>query len=265
MKVEGRRTILDDEYREIARRIRLCKEHPELLTPVDDAFWEDSKRRLIERSKKCNRKIILLSPTSFEGAVHLPVIRPKFFDIELDLSSFNAVIFTSKHAVVALDLITSEWKKLKVFSVGSGTSEAIRSNGGEVFYEATDFYGDTLANEIVAKYPNFSYFYPRAKEVVSNLEAILIRSSVEIRSEILYETVCNKIDLDLIRSDAIIIFTAPSTVKCFFEQTAWKESWRAVAIGKRTQEALDLFTSSHLAPKPTIKSAVELSLSLDSV
>lgn len=198
--------------------------------------------------------IVLLSPTPFDGVVHLPIIDQQFFQPAIDLAGFDAIIFTSKQAVKAINLITNEWKNLKIFSVGSGTTASIEALGGKVFYEATSFYGDTLADEIRSNFPEFKFFYPRAKEVVSNLESILEHS--QLTSVVLYETICKEIDTSLISKNCVIIFTAPSTVKCFFDQHTWQESWQAVAIGKRTQEALDQFVSSVLSDEPTIKSAV---------
>lgn len=206
--------------------------------------------------------IVLLSPTPFDGVHHMPIIKQNFLSPKLDLMRSDAVIFTSKQAVKALDRISSEWKKLKIFSVGSGTSETIRSHGAEVFYEASDFYGDTLAKEIATNYPKFRYFYPRAKEVVSHLEEILMRSGVEVTSAIVYETVCNPIDMQTISKNATIIFTAPSTVKCFFAQTSWQNGFKAVAIGTKTEDELVKFAPCVVAKEPTIKSAVELATSL---
>ncbi len=203
------------------------------------------------------RPVVLLSPTPVAEAIHLPVIAPVFLDVPIDLSDRDAVIFTSKQAVYALEKLTPQWKKLPAFSVGSGTSEAIRAAGGTVFYEASRAYGDTLAEEIAAGYADRRFFYPRAAKVVSHLEGILAQSGVDLMSQIVYETRCRSIDAGSIPPRAAIVFTAPSTVACFCDQIAWQPQWVAVAIGDRTAEALTAHHIPHrTAPCPSLSAAV---------
>ena len=64
------------------------------------------------------------------------------------------------------------------------------------------------------------------------------------------------------QKDAIIIFTSPSTVECFFKNFVWDESYKAVVIGKTTQKYLPENIEIHIADKPLITSAIEKAFSL---
>jgi uroporphyrinogen-III synthase len=202
------------------------------------------------------RPVVCLSPTPVAGAIHLPVIAPVFWDAVIDLSDRDAVIFTSKQAVYALERLTPEWKELPAFSVGRGTSEAIHAAGGTLFFESSRPYGDTLAEEVTATYANRRFFYPRAAKVVSNLENIFSQNGVDLKSTIVYETRCQPIDTAAIPHQAAIVFTAPSTVACFLARTPWQPGWVAVAIGDRTAEALSQKgIPCHTAPQANLHTA----------
>ncbi|MGE4295727.1 MAG: uroporphyrinogen-III synthase [Campylobacterales bacterium] len=208
------------------------------------------------------RPVVLLSPTPCAGAIHLPAIETEFVHETAELAGCDAVIFTSKQAVAALEKSCHHWKSLKLFSVGEGTSRAIAEAGGTVFYEATNAYGDILAEEIVLKYPGFKYFYPRAETVVSDLENILKKAGVRLRSQTLYRTRCRAIDESRIPENAAIVFTAPSTVNCFFKQVRWRRDWIAVAIGDRTAQALGSHIACYVSPAPLLEASVTFAASL---
>ena len=208
------------------------------------------------------RPVVLLSPTPSEGALHLPVIETEFIHESVLLTGCEAVIFTSKQAVSALDSRCQTWKNLKIFSVGAGTSRAVSEAGATVFYEASKAYGDNLAQEIAEKFPDLFYYYPRAETVVSDLESILKVAGVRLRSQTLYRTRCRTIETALIPENAALVFTAPSTVNCFFKQTDWQTNWRAVAIGDRTADALRTYVNPFVSPEPAIDAAVALASEL---
>lgn len=208
------------------------------------------------------RPVVLLSPTPCAGALHLPVIETEFVHEAVELAGCDGVIFTSKQAVAALAARCQNWKKLKLFSVGEGTSKAITEAGGTVFYEAGSAYGDRLAEEIVQKFPELHYFYPRAETVVSDLETILKKAGVRLRSQTLYRTRCRTIDENQIPQNAAIVFTAPSVVNCFFKQVRWRRDWIAVAIGERTAPVLGSHIACYISPNPSLESSVAFAASL---
>jgi uroporphyrinogen-III synthase len=57
--------------------------------------------------------------------------------------------------------------------------------------------------------------------------------------------------------DAIIIFTSPSTIHCFFKNFVWDESYTAVVIGKATKVHLPENAEYVVAERPLIASCIE--------
>ena len=50
--------------------------------------------------------IYLLSPTSKNDTIHLPMITFTVLNVDLDLSTYDALMFTSKQAVLSVKLLT---------------------------------------------------------------------------------------------------------------------------------------------------------------
>ncbi|GHS88895.1 hypothetical protein FACS189487_08110 [Campylobacterota bacterium] len=208
------------------------------------------------------REAVILSPTYIDQAINLPVIDIVFYDENIELSKFDAVIFTSKQAIYAIDRLTNEWKNLKIFSIGGETSKAAIELGASIEFEAEKSYGDLFANSIARDYGDLQFFYPRAKVVSSNIEAILSSKNIAVESKILYETICKKIDENKIDKNSAIVFSSPSVVECFFAQIKWQESWIAVAIGDKTAAALKKYTNYLLSPEISLLSAARFAKNL---
>ena len=92
--------------------------------------------------------IYLLSKKEYSGATNLPVILTKNFTLDIDISHYEALIFSSKNGVLALEANRVKWRDIPVYSIGSGTSSVIKELGGNLVYEARNSYGDSFADEI---------------------------------------------------------------------------------------------------------------------
>lgn len=209
-----------------------------------------------ERESSVSRPVVTLSLNGAKGAIHLPAIETVFLDTAVDLGGFDAVIFTSKQAVKALDRRASDWKRLKLFSIGAATSETIASFGGEVCFESPSQNANQFAAAIASLYGDLAFFYPRARVVFGDLEGELKRRGVACRSEILYETAPKPIDAKSIPPNAAIVFSAPSVVKSFFSQIKWQSGWRAIALGESAAKALESYAPCLISPQADIEAAV---------
>jgi len=202
--------------------------------------------------------IFVLSDKKFEGAKNLPVIKFNFFNKKIDLSNYQALVFTSKNGVEAIDRIDKSWRKIPSFSIGKGTSKEIRKKGGNLVFTASSSYGDDFAEEIVPLLKNKRVLFLRAKEVTSSLNKILKDNGVRLDEEIVYETVCNECDkLSSPPENSVIIFSSPSTVRCFFKCFEWKESYEAVVIGKKTASFMPDNIKYFLSDEQTIDSCIK--------
>ena len=203
--------------------------------------------------------IYILSEKKFDGAKNLPVILIKFLDKKIDLSCFDALIFTSKNGVKAIDRIDKSWKNKEIYSIGEGTTKAIEELGAKACYTAKSSYGDNFAAEIKERLKDKKVLFLRPKTVTSSLNLILRNEKIDLSEEIVYETVCAECSsLEPPSEGSVIIFSSPSTVECFLKCFKWKESYKAVAIGEKTASYIPSFIKYQLSLKQTIPACIEL-------
>ena len=212
----------------------------------------------IMKNGKLNFPIYILTNEKYENILNFPVIKINFFSPSISFDNIDYLIFTSKNGVRAINNITDKWKEIPSFAIGKATAKEIKKSGGIIEFIASKAYGDEFAKEINQKYHNKTFLFLRAKEIVSNIRSFFENSSNILIEKTVYETVCNKPDT-YIKKPAIIIFTSPSTVKCFSKIQDF-ENILPVAIGKKTKETLKEFTkNSILTPQnPSIKECIKL-------
>lgn len=206
--------------------------------------------------------IYLLSDKKIDGVVNIPLLDTVFLRPNIDLSKYNSLIFTSKKAVQAVESLELPWRQKHIFTIGEATTDFVKSLGASVYYQSNTGYGEEFAKEIIKKYPFGKYLHCRAKEVATDLTAILKKSGIFIDSAIVYKTECQKTSSDAIEKNSVIIFTSPKIADCFFKFYKWNESLKAVCIGKTTKKAMPKDIEVFLPQEATIKSALELSKEL---
>ena len=205
-------------------------------------------------------RIYLLNNEKYEGVENYPVISFSPLISSINLSGIDYLIFTSKNAVRIIDFITNEWKKIPSIAIGEATANEIKKLNGKIEYISNNSYGESLAKEIDINYKNKAFLWLRPKKVVTNLKEFIKNNY--LKEKIIYETKCNK-PQNQIKKPAIVIFTSPSTVKCFSKIEDF-ENIIPIAIGKKTKEVLEKYTSLKilLPNKPNIKECVNLAKQL---
>lgn len=206
--------------------------------------------------------IYLLSDNYHEGVINLPQIEVTCKDVKVDLSSYDALIFSSKNGVKCISKINNKWIKIPSFAIGEPTAEYIKQYGGKVEYTAKSSYGNDFAKELIIKLKDKKVLFLRAEKVLSKLETILKDNGVDISSQIIYETTCKSQNIIKLKENAIIIFTSPSTVKCFLNHYKWKDTYQAVCIGTVTANYFPLDIPLHVSSTQTIDACIELSKTL---
>ena len=209
------------------------------------------------------KKIYLLSDTFHKGVINLPVIRINFFKVDIDFSNYDALIFSSKNAVLSVNSFDERWKEIPCFCIGAGTAKVVEELGGKVAYISKNSYGNKFAVEIANLLLDKKVLFLRAKRVLSSLEDILKSLHVKLTSKVVYETTCKENAEHSIDENAIIIFTSPSTIECFFKQYNWKKSYQAVCIGDVTAKHMPQDISLHVSHKQSIMECIKLAQSLE--
>ena len=201
--------------------------------------------------------IYLLSPLKKEGTHLLPMISFKTVATSIDFSSSDTLIFTSKQAVITANKIDEKWRDYPSIAIGGATKKKIEELGGEVIYHPKSFYGKSLAEDIKSFFSDKNLLYLRPKEVSFDSKGYLEKSGIGLKEQIIYHTSCVRYLLDeQPEKDAIIIFTSPSTINCFFKNFSWDASYRAVLIGHATKEHLPRGCRFEVADTPLIDSCI---------
>jgi len=197
--------------------------------------------------------IYLLSPLKKEGTFSLPMISFSLTTNTIDFSSCDILMFTSKQAVVSADVIDENWKNYPCVAIGGATKKKIEELDGTVIYHPKEFYGEALAKDIKKSFSDKKLLYLRPKEVSFDSKAYLKKNNIDLEEQVIYETSCVKYSKnEKPKKNAVIIFTSPSTIKCFFENFEWDNSYVAVLIGNATKEHLPSYCKFVVADEPLI-------------
>lgn len=188
-----------------------------------------------------------------EGVISLPLLKTEFLSPSLSFDQINALLFTSKNGVIALDKLSSEWKKLPSFCIGDTTAKKVKSLGGEVAFISQKSYSHDLAEKILSHQYPYRFLFSRAEVIASSIGEKIRDAKIFIDEVITYRTVCNNVKTEL-DENAIIIFTSPSSVACFLKQFEWRESYCAVVIGETTKKAFPY--RAFVSCTPNIESCV---------
>jgi uroporphyrinogen-III synthase len=191
------------------------------------------------------------------------VIRVHFLPFSFTCKAYDALVLTSKNAVIALEKTGIAWHSLPCYAIGEGTKAAIERAGGSVVHVASQAYGDVFAAEISSHLCGKHVLFPRAKIVVSDVAGALRQAGVVVEEKIAYETTCVPCEeIATPEENSVFIFTSPSSVRCFFACLKWNATWHAVCIGDKTASTLPTTISAHLPTTQTVEACVELAAQL---
>jgi len=204
------------------------------------------------------RAVYLLSPTPREGTHSLPMIGFAITAEKIDFGTCDTLMFTSKQAVKAAEQIDPRWKTYPSVAIGGATRKQIEDLGGEVIYHPKHFYGAYLAEDIASYFSDRKLLYLRPESVSFDSAAFLAQKGIKLHEQVIYRTSCVTYSKDAQpQKGAVIIFTSPSTIHCFFKNFVWDESYTAVIIGEATREHLPENVVYAVAKEPLIDSCIE--------
>ena len=201
--------------------------------------------------------IYTLGTRPIEGTKWLPMLRFERLADTLALEDVDAVVFSSQEAIRHAEAIDASWKRLPAIVVGEKSADAIRRAGGRVLATAEGS-GVSLAKLLCARFRDYRLLYLRPKKVAFALAEALEDCGMRIKEQILYRTVCRTYAVpDAPEEGSVLIFSSPSTIRCFLKNFEWKSSYRAVAIGKRTAAAFPEGIAYTLSELPSFESALQ--------
>ena len=208
-------------------------------------------------------KIYLLNSQKFDNVVNLEVFKVQSLKLDIDLKPYDALVFTSKSAIFALEDNKIDWKKIPSYLIAEATSNIAKSFGANIAFTGLSGHGNDFANELIPHLKDKKVLYIKAKKTVSNLPEILRENGINVDELVSYETVCNSsLKSFELEEGSTIIFTSPSSVECFFKKFSWNSSFKAILIGKTTaqylpKELVNYKISSNTNVKECIKLAFQ--------
>lgn len=204
-------------------------------------------------------KIYLLNNIPFEGVENLEVFKIEFIPSTINISDYDALIFTSKNAIYSLNSFNNDWKNINSYAIAPKTAKIINESDGKVQFTGVSSHGNEFAEELVPLLKNKKCLYIRAQKVVSKLVDILKQNYINIDELITYKTVSNVDSLsNIIEDGSTIIFTSPSSVNCFFQKYQWNDTLRAIVIGKTTSKYLPKNIKFEISTTTSIEECIKL-------
>lgn len=204
-----------------------------------------------------HNKIYLFSINSHPKATHINSLDIVFLQPNIDFSKYDYLILTSKQASKALGQYkSSDYLDKKAVTVSKQSALSYEKIGGEIL-EVGKGYGDNLY-ELIRRYPKSKkWLYLRAEKVASDFAQRLREDGFFIDEAVVYKSQCSKdIAMVSVEEDATLIFTSPSSVKCFLEHHTINKRNKVVVIGKTTAKILPSSVNYTMAQKPTIESCL---------
>ncbi|MCG3717968.1 uroporphyrinogen-III synthase [Aliarcobacter butzleri] len=207
------------------------------------------------------KKIYLLNEQKHEDVENLEVFQIEYIKSDVDLKKYDALVFTSKNGVKAINSFNQDWKNIPSYAIAQKTANTIIKLGGVVEFIGNSGHGNDFAYELKNILKDKKVLYVKALKTVSNLPNILKENGVFLDEIIAYKTSCKKSNI-ILEENSIFIFTSPSSVECFFKQYSWKNSYKAIVIGKTTAEFLPSNINYEISSQTSVEECIKLAKQL---
>lgn len=207
------------------------------------------------------KKIYLLNEQKHEDVENLEVFQIEYIKSDVDLKKYDALVFTSKNGVKAINSFNQDWKNIPSYAIAQKTANTIIKLGGIVEFIGNSGHGNDFAYELENVLKDKKVLYVKALKTVSNLPNILKENGIFLDEIIAYKTSCKKSNI-ILEENSIFIFTSPSSVECFFKQYLWKNSYKAIVIGKTTAEFLPSNVNYEISSQTSVEECIKLAKQL---
>jgi uroporphyrinogen-III synthase len=209
------------------------------------------------------RPIYLFSISSHPDAISINSLDITFLKPEIDFSKYDYLIITSKQASKALKQYNkNDYINKPALCVSKQSAKSFEELGGQVLAVGGG-YGDNLVEQIKSFVKEKKWLYLRAKVVASDFVLTCKEDGYSIDEKIVYESDCSVAIKNVhVEDDAVLIFTSPSSVKCFLHNNALLDTHKIIVIGKTTAKAIPKNCSYTLSNDTTIESCMQIARSL---
>lgn len=227
-------------------------------------FIAKNVESLMRKIKISNMNIYTLNDKKTKLAKSMPLYKITYITSLINFSQYDALIFTSQNAVLAVDSFSSEWKKIPAYTIAAQTAKTVKKLGGNLKFVSLTKHGNEFANELIQELKGKKVLYLRGKKVVTSLIEILEDAKIDCENIICYENACNEnAKTKELPENSYIIFSSPSTIHCFFKKFDWKESYKAISIGHTTAKHFPQNIQPHIADTTSIESCINKAIEIE--
>jgi uroporphyrinogen-III synthase len=203
------------------------------------------------------KQIYLFSISSHPDAKSINSLDITLLKPEINFSKYDYFIITSKQTSEALKQYEDRLLK-PALCVSVASAKSYQEIGGEVL-DIGGGYGDNLIDKIKNYPKDKKWLYLRAKVVASSFVSTCQDDGYDIDELVVYESDCSKAIWDVeIESASILIFTSPSSVKCFLKNHQIDPDAKVIVIGKTTAKALPNTQKYIISDKTSIDSCIDI-------
>ena len=202
-------------------------------------------------------KIYLLNNLKYKDIENLEVFNIEYIESKIDLSKYDALIFTSKNAIHSLDSFNKSWRSIPSYAIAPNTAKIINTYGANLCFTGVSSHGNEFAKELIPKLKNKKVLYVKALKTVSKITDILKDNNIDIDELISYKSSCKK-STKILEKNSIFIFSSPSSVECFFKNYEWDISYTAIVIGNTTAKYLPSNIKFIVSKKTSIIECIKL-------
>lgn len=228
------------------------------------SFIQKNMEFLTKKIKIANMNIYTLNDKKTKLTKNIPLYKINYLVQEIDFSKYDALIFTSQNAVLAINSFNSAWKKLPAYTIAAQTAKTVKRLGGNLKFVGVSKHGDEFANELINELQGKNVLYLRSKKVVTSLIEIIEKAQINLDNIVVYENICNEeVKIKVLPKNAYIIFSSPSTIECFFKKFKWSDGYTAISIGKTTAKHFPQNIIPHIADTTSIESCINKAIELE--
>jgi len=202
--------------------------------------------------------IYLFSISSHPKTISVNSLSINFFKPAIDFSKYDYLIITSKQTSEFLKQYAKEnYIDIPALCVSTQSALSYEDLGARVL-EIGKGYGDNLIDKIKSHPKETRWLYLRAKTVASNFVSLCKNEGYLIDEVVAYESECSEaIQTVQVEDNSTLIFTSPSSVKCFLKSSTINSSHKVIVIGKTTAKALPENIEYKLSKETTIESCID--------
>lgn len=167
----------------------------------------------------------------------------------LNNTAAQAIVFTSKHAVEAVDkhlhggdaaYIPDNWE---VFCLNGATKDKVAEVLSAQHIVDTAPYATELAAKIIAYGTFREVVFFCGNQRLDTIPRLLKEGGIGVKEIVVYETTDTPVAIDTARLNAVLFFS-PSGIRSFFSVNKLQPGTACVAIGETTATALKGFTTN---------------------